>query len=606
MTVRMNITSRLVLVIFIAVIGPLIFLAYYFRAQLSDSILKEKEDKLFGLARQLDNYLEGTFDDILTAAGAGQAPRAEQILVLNRELRDITDFVASGNPGVGVGYYHRGLDAIITYGPSETFQYTVGQSIFPGHQGYDVMNTGTPMVQTGQLVRGDIMNCMWPINRNGETIGYIWSNETVDMVDHQINPILNRTYAIIILVFLAVYISVVLMTRPLPEGIRKIQKGVENLIADPNYRLSEVSGELDTIVHTINDLAENVNFMKCYNKYIIEGIINGLAVVSEDGPVTRINRALANVFPGLDESVINRHYQQVFPAPVCDIIRRGLEEEDFAADEEIELDGHILQIYTNNIIDEGGSNLGLVVVFRDVTIIRHYEGELKEKERAAALGEMALGVVHEVKNPLTSVKGFTQLLQRPGLSEEKRKSYLETIDGDLNRVNRLLNEMLIYGGYHHLERTPGDIGSLVQETVEKLEAEYPDVRVRLRAPAGGCDGLVFDRFKLFQVFNNIIRNAVDAMEGRADKQLVILMKESGGSLVIDFVDNGTGIEPDNLDKVFDPFFTTKETGTGFGLPICYKIVEGHGGTIQVKSRPGRYTRVRLIVPLDGTVVGRPS
>ncbi len=608
MSARMNITSRLILLTFISVLGPLLILTYYLKVDLSKSILKEKEDKLFGLARQLDHYLVGTFDDILIARGAMYASREEQIRILNEELRAVTDFVAYGNPGVGVGYYHRELDAILTYGPSNTFQYTVGQSIFQGHQGYEVMATGKPMVQTGELVRGNIMNCMWPIIRDGRTLGYIWSNETVDMVDRQIHPILNRIYVIIFFVFLFIYISVVLTTRRLPEGITKIQRGIENLMIDPNYRLNTVGGELDTIVQTINELAANVNFMKCYNKYIIEGIINGLVVVSDTGIITRTNQALGKVFPGLDESIMDQDYRGVFPDPVVDIMRRGLEEGYFVTDEEVEISGRILDIYTNSIIDDSGKALGMVVVFRDVTVIKKYERELKEKEQAAALGEMALGVVHEVKNPLTSVKGFAQLLQRPGLPAEKRYSYLEMIDSDLNRVNRLLNEMLIYGGYHHLEPAEGDLAVLLRESMEKLNAEYPDLKVRLTLPAYRHDRyvLVFDRFKMLQVFNNITRNALDAMTGPRDKHLVILVKELDGIVQIDFVDNGMGIRPENLEKIFDPFFTTKEEGTGFGLPICYKIVKGHGGAIQVTSRPGCYTRVRIHLPISSADQERAS
>ncbi|MBN2051266.1 MAG: PAS domain-containing protein [Spirochaetales bacterium] len=596
---RLSLTARIIVVIFISVLGPLVLLTYYLRIELSGSILKEKEDKLFGLARQLDNYLEGSFDDILIRRGMAEAGREEQIRALNEELKEITDFVASGNPGVGVGYYHRELDAILTYGPSDTFQYTVGQSIFPGHQGYEVMETGIPMVQTGELVRGDIMNCMWPVTRDGKTIGYIWSNETVDMVDHQIHPILNRIYAIIILVFLAIYISIVLTTRQLPERIRRIQGGIEKLFTDPSYRLPEVKGELDTIVHTINDLADNVNFMKCYNKYIIEGIINGLVVVSYTGVITRANQALFKVFPEMEDSIIERPYWEVFPEMVASIIRKGLEDHCFVTDEEVEHPGGIVEVYTNSIIDDNGDTLGMVVVFRDVTVIKGYEKELKEKERAVALGEMALGVVHEVKNPLTSVKGFAQLLKRSGLSEDKRNSYLDMIDTDLNRVNRLLNEMLIYGGYHHIEPAAGDLLVPLRETVEKIRAEYPRIRVFLRTSEGAVFSCVFDRFKMLQVFINISRNAVEAMSESENGVLVILVKPVDRQVKIDFVDNGSGIAPEHLDRIFDPFFTTKEEGTGFGLPICYKIVESHGGSIQVASRPGCYTRVGVCLPIDG-------
>ncbi len=114
-------------------------------------------------------------------------------------------------------------------------------------------------------------------------------------------------------------------------------------------------------------------------------------------------------------------------------------------------------------------------------MIRRYEQEVKEKRGASALGEMALGVVHEVKNPLTSIKGFTQLLTHPGIPEEKRKQYVERIDSELNRVNRLLNEMLLYGGRSRLELRKRDVLAILRDRTERCApcrtGSPPQVRV---------------------------------------------------------------------------------------------------------------------------------
>lgn len=142
----MKLATRLLILLFLSVLIPLVSLSFLLKQEITESILKEKEDKLFGLAKQLDNFLGGTFDDILREEGALDASRDRKIAILNKRLWSITDFVASGNRGVGVGYYNKALDAVITYGPSSEFQHTVGQSIFQGHQGYEVMATGKPMV----------------------------------------------------------------------------------------------------------------------------------------------------------------------------------------------------------------------------------------------------------------------------------------------------------------------------------------------------------------------------------------------------------------------------------------------------------------------------
>ena len=301
----MRLTTRLLILMFLSVIVPLVGMSLFLKDEITESILVEKRDKLFGLAIQLDTALEGTFDDILAEEGALGADRATKIAVLNSRLRAVTDFVASGNAGVGVGYYGRELDAVLTYGPSEQFQYTVGQSIFQGHKGYEVMAAGTPMVQTGSLVRGDILNCMWPINRGGRTIGYIWSNETLDMIGGQLEPIIRRVYLIQALIFFLIYVSLTMTMKSLLDKITSIRKGIEVLFKMPNYHIPQVTGELSSIVSTLNDLVDTTNLVKCYNKNILEGVMNGVLAISCSGTITRANKAFFEMFPEFGEGFLD-------------------------------------------------------------------------------------------------------------------------------------------------------------------------------------------------------------------------------------------------------------------------------------------------------------
>ena len=159
---KSSIRFRLIVILLFAVTVPILLTSYFMTGQAESALLSEKEAKLYGYARLLDRYLEGTYNDILAKYDALEAERDVKIKVLNRALRDYTDEVASTHPGLGIGYYSKELDAILTYGPSDEYDHTVGQSIFPGHQGYTVMETGEEMVQIRDLVRGANMNCMVP------------------------------------------------------------------------------------------------------------------------------------------------------------------------------------------------------------------------------------------------------------------------------------------------------------------------------------------------------------------------------------------------------------------------------------------------------------
>lgn len=602
----MKLTTRLLILLFLSVLVPLLGLSFLLRDEVTASILKEKEDKLFGLARQLDRHLSGTFEDILREEGALDAPRDRKIEVLNKRLREITDFVASGNDGVGVGYYSRDLDAILTYGPSDQFQYTVGQAISRSHRGREVMDTGRPLVQQGHLVRGNILNCMWPVIREGRTIGYIWSNETVDQISSQLAPILRRVYGIVLLIFLLIYASVTVSTQTLLDKIYRIKKGIEGLFEAPTRHIPPVRGELSVIVQTINELVDNMNLIKCYNKSILEGVSDGVLAVSLDGRVSRANRAFYRLFPEhSDATLLGREAREVFGPGIRGLIESGLDEPEPAPAREIPADGRILEAYGNRMIGEDGERLGAVFVFRDVTLARRYDREVQEKERAVALGRMALGVVHEVKNPLTSVKGFAQLLQRPGIGEEKKAEYVRLIDSELNRVNRLLNEMLAYGGTSRLELRDCDLRSILEDRVENCEwcaSARPEIRARTPGPFLARA----DAFKLAQVFDNLLKNSSEAVAAKGAGRVVAILREGQGDIVLDFVDTGCGIRSEDLDKIGSPLFSTKRDGAGLGLAISRKILEAHGGSLSIQSRQGFYTKVRLRLPRTGAARAVPA
>ncbi len=595
----MRLTTRLLLLVFLSVIVPMIGLSLFLKQEITESILGEKRDKLFGLARQLDGALEGSFDDILGAEGALGYEREAKIAVLNARLRGITDFVASGNDGVGVGYYGRDLDAVLTYGPSGQFQYMVGQSIFEGHQGYEVMATGKPLVQTGALVRGDILNCMWPISRDGTIIGYIWSNETLDRIGDQLDPIVRRMYLIDALIFFLIYVSVAMTMKGLLDRVVSIKKGIDVLFHMPNYHIPPVSGELSLIVNTINDLVDTTNIVKCYNKNILESVLNGVLAVSCSGTVTRANKAFFELFPGFDEDSIGGDYRAAFPPDMAAVVAKGLGCDGSGTASpsgiaELLHGGKVIEAYGNAMFDETGSRLGAVFVFRDITVMRRYERELQEKDRAAALGEMALAVVHEVKNPMTSVKGFAQLLLRPDIDGEKRARYLGLIDDELNRVNRLLNEMLVFGGRSRLEPRRSDILAVVRDAVERNDWSQYAARPSVKADPGGDYLADVDVFKVGQALDNIFKNACEAVAARGSGRVVALVKDSGDAVEVRVVDSGTGVAPDALPKLCTPMFSTKKSGNGFGLAISRKIMEAHGGGLFIDSVAGVYTVVRLV------------
>ena len=182
------------------------------------ALIEEKAEKLFGIARLLDSYLADGFDGIVR-----DGSREHKIAVLNEALGPFVDMVASSYQGVGAGYYSKELRAIVAYGPSERFGSKVGMDLGPEHLGWQAMASGKETVGVGSMVRGEIMNCMRPLIRNGEAIGFVWANETLEDVYSQIRLGAREVFfseniePLLGLTGLLLFASRVLLSRRIPE-----------------------------------------------------------------------------------------------------------------------------------------------------------------------------------------------------------------------------------------------------------------------------------------------------------------------------------------------------------------------------------------------------
>lgn len=228
----------------------------------------------------------------------------------------------------------------------------------------------------------------------------------------------------------------------------------------------------------------------------------------------------------------------------------------------------------------------------------------REKERLAALGEMAAGLAHEIRNPLGAIKGAAQFLEPSEGADEERPDgrFLKVIVEEVDRLNRVVTQFLDYSKPPTVDFSPVSLEELGRKTVDLLAAGVPSgVRIEFippRAPAR----VMGNPGQLHQVLLNLIQNGVEAVRGRAAEGLEAWVKVSieadavSQEVVLIVEDNGHGIKRENVEKLFIPFFTTSPQGTGLGLSISQKIIEAHRGRIEVASEEGRFTRFFMILP----------
>ena len=273
-------------------------------------------------------------------------------------------------------------------------------------------------------------------------------------------------------------------------------------------------------------------------------------------------------------------------------------------------DGHRRTLgFTATVLrDPAGTPFGSAIFFKDLTRIEQAEEQERLRDRLAALGQMAAGMAHEIRNPLASIQVTAGLLRRKLAAEDDAVRLIDKIHHEVQRMDRTLVDCLDYVKPLTPRIEFEAIETVVEEAIEQIRTEFPDAGVRFVTGTGDeLPELRIDRHLLLQVFQNLLRNAVEAQEGRGEVRVGTAREESGadlagdeggaGMIEVSIADNGPGIAEELHEKLFYPFFTTKKSGSGLGLAEVRKIVEIHGGLVDLESEPGRGTTFRLRFPI---------
>ncbi|HEX2768684.1 MAG TPA: ATP-binding protein [Geobacteraceae bacterium] len=229
------------------------------------------------------------------------------------------------------------------------------------------------------------------------------------------------------------------------------------------------------------------------------------------------------------------------------------------------------------------------------------EEQLRRAERLSALGELSAVLAHEIRNPLGSIRGTAEILRDDFPVSDRKYEFLEILIKETDRLNRVVEDFLGLARPLHAERETCDLVAELQDIVSLVSSEADNRGVQLEFAAGALPPVRGEREKLRQVFLNLILNGVQATGRGGRVTITTTQRLSGegapGGVELIFADTGEGIDPALLTRIFEPFFTTKSGGTGLGLAITHKIIESHGGSIEVESAPGKGTRFRVRLPV---------
>jgi two-component system, NtrC family, sensor histidine kinase HydH len=233
-------------------------------------------------------------------------------------------------------------------------------------------------------------------------------------------------------------------------------------------------------------------------------------------------------------------------------------------------------------------------------LIIRIEEQLRRAERLSALGELSAILAHEIRNPLASIRGTAEILMEEETSAASRGEFLEILIKESDRLNHVVEDFLKMARPDPIRKIPCDINEELRNMITLLSAQARQSKVTLELRPSTLPDFVGDGEKLRQAFMNIILNAIQASPAKGRVAVTTAEDREKGCIEIRISDNGPGISPQASREIFEPFFTTKGTGTGLGLPITKKIIEGHGGSIEVESGTGGGATFLVKLPVGRT------
>lgn len=353
---------------------------------------------------------------------------------------------------------------------------------------------------------------------------------------------------------------------------------------------------------------KTLNEMKVYTSKLLETMDNAVISVDNNGNIKTFNRKSEEIFGKKKEEVLNKDCQEVLNLNIngkCLLKECLLEKKNITQEiilEEKGLKKKILDLNTSFLADESGEITGVVAVIRDVTEIKDLNEEVARHKRLAALGKLSAGIAHEIRNPLSSIRGLAQFVYNSFSKTDERKEDLNAIIQEVDRLNKLVVQVLDFAKLKKPNLTRFSLNDLIRKIIELFKLETKDKQIEFSLELSpDISKIQADEDQVRQILMNVIINAIQAIPKKGEIKIktekTLLKGEPAIKLIIE--DSGIGISERDFTQIFDPFFSTKDKGSGLGLSIVYKLIEAHQGEIKVESKEAKGTKFVIFLPQKG-------
>jgi signal transduction histidine kinase len=366
---------------------------------------------------------------------------------------------------------------------------------------------------------------------------------------------------------------------------------------------------------------------RIYNDILLDSLGSGVVAADRDHNITTFNRDAARLLRMPSSRLVGRSVDAL-PDALARTLKETLATGQRCQSEDISIvletgDRVHLRIAASVFNSHTGETSGALIVFHDVTNLKGLQDQIRRSDRLASMGTLSAGMAHEIKNPLVTIKTFTQLLPERYSDHDFRENFVSLVSQEVKRIDSLVNQLLTFSRPSKPELAPMRMHSVLDESLNLVQQQFTNRKVSIeRDYRCKDDGVMGDADLLSQAFVNFFLNAEDAMETGGVLHVTTSIVQNrhsvlrrngngngngvgngnghhrGATMVIRIQDTGCGIGDDDLDRIFDPFFTTKSDGTGLGLAVAHGIIEEQGGAISVESRRGDGTAFVIDFPMS--------
>lgn len=364
--------------------------------------------------------------------------------------------------------------------------------------------------------------------------------------------------------------------------------GIGSIMIAQNYRSAKTS----------------LSRIKAFSDTLVQNMPIGLIFIGEEGRLAALNDVSEKLLTLSLRDVMGKKASDVLPQQITGLID-DLKNPDEVSSRDLPIASRdktmIFEASASILRDENDTFLGHIVLLRDITEIEHLKREVERKERLASIGSLAAGVAHEIRNPLSSIKGFATYFKERYRDIPDDQKIADIMIGEVERLNRVIGQLLDFSRPMDLRRSPSSVLELVNHSLGMIEKQAQEKGIVIDQGMMSDDPCIasIDPDKIGQVMLNVFLNAVEAMDGGGTLSVSLQKDEVRSRFIIGVGDTGQGISEEDLLHVFDPYFTTKQSGTGLGLALVHKIIEAHDGEIKIESRTGEGTTVSVMLPYGG-------